>query len=255
MILYFSGTGNSQWAAEQLAKAQGEQLLSIADERKKSAEGFTYTLAEGEKLGVVFPVYAWAPPKLVLDFIRDMKLTGYRDNYTFAVCTCGEEAGQSMRLLQKALAKAGAQLHSTFSLVMPSNYLLGMDVDSKEVAQNKLLAAEQTIQHINTAIAQGQQVHEEKQGGAAFLKTAVIGSLFSAFAMNAKPFYTTAACTSCGHCARICPTENITLVGGKPQWSDRCTQCLGCINRCPVRAIEYGKGTAKKGRYHHPSCK
>ena len=25
-----------------------------------------------------------------------------------------------------------------------------------------------------------------------------------------------------------------------------CTQCLACINYCPVKAIQYGKGTDKK---------
>lgn len=31
-----------------------------------------------------------------------------------------------------------------------------------------------------------------------------------------------------------------------------CRQCLACINRCPVQAIQYGKGTVNRGRYTHP---
>ncbi|MDD5488961.1 MAG: hypothetical protein PHH49_08415 [Candidatus Omnitrophica bacterium] len=32
-------------------------------------------------------------------------------------------------------------------------------------------------------------------------------------------------------------------------------QCFACINWCPEAVIEYGKGTAGKGRYHHPDVK
>ncbi|MEG2492741.1 MAG: ferredoxin, partial [Rikenellaceae bacterium] len=28
-----------------------------------------------------------------------------------------------------------------------------------------------------------------------------------------------------------------------------------CIHRCPVQAIEWGKVTQTKGRYHHPELK
>lgn len=31
MIFYFSGTGNTRWAAERVAAATGERLISIAD--------------------------------------------------------------------------------------------------------------------------------------------------------------------------------------------------------------------------------
>lgn len=27
---------------------------------------------------------------------------------------------------------------------------------------------------------------------------------------------------------------------------------MACINYCPARAIQFGKHTAKRGRYHHP---
>ena len=40
---------------------------------------------------------------------------------------------------------------------------------------------------------------------------------------------------------------------GKPVWvKEKCTQCLGCIHRCPQYAITFGRGTAKNGQYRNP---
>ena len=54
----------------------------------------------------------------------------------------------------------------------------------------------------------------------------------------------------------ICPIDAIELQNGKPVWVKKhCTQCLGCINRCPVQAIEYGKDTPGRRRYVHPDLR
>ena len=81
MIFYFSGTGNSAWVARQLAEGQNEELLSIAMEIDRNK---AYKLKEGEKVGFVFPVYAWGPPKIVLRFIHQLKLD--KPGYLFSFC-------------------------------------------------------------------------------------------------------------------------------------------------------------------------
>ena len=54
MIFYFSGTGNTRWAAEQLAAATQERLLFIPDELNTPCE---YTLADDERIGFCFPIH------------------------------------------------------------------------------------------------------------------------------------------------------------------------------------------------------
>ena len=69
-----------------------------------------------------------------------------------------------------------------------------------------------------------------------------------------KKFYATNACTSCGLCEEICPSETIQLSSGKPEWiNDKCSHCSACINRCPTKAIQYGNATKKRGRYVNPN--
>ena len=71
MIFYFSGTGNSAWVARQLAEGQNEELLSIAMEIDRNK---AYKLKEGEKVGFVFPVYAWGPPQDSTSFYSSAKV-------------------------------------------------------------------------------------------------------------------------------------------------------------------------------------
>ena len=70
MIFYFSGVGNSAWVARKLASMLDDRVLSIAEEIRPDMD---YELAEDERVGFVFPVYGWEPPKIVLDFVRRMK--------------------------------------------------------------------------------------------------------------------------------------------------------------------------------------
>ncbi|MEI6132188.1 MAG: EFR1 family ferrodoxin [Bacillota bacterium] len=254
MIFYFSGTGNSYHAAREIAEAQGERLLSISKELDKSSDLLEYDVKEGETLGFVFPVYAWAPPKIVLDIVRKMKLTGAKP-YVFSVSTCGEEEGNTTQMLCKALSKKAITLDSAFSIVMPSNYLVGIDVESQEVVDKKLKEAQVKLIEINGIIRNREVgVFQLIRGKMPTLKSTVVNAFFNRFALNTKYFYTTDQCNGCGLCELHCPVHTIT-VNGKPKWGKRCTQCFGCINTCPKRAIQYMKGTENKGRYQHPDIK
>ena len=92
-------------------------------------------------------------------------------------------------------------------------------------------------------------------GSFPWIKTRGIYPLFVKYALRKQAFRTTESCNGCGKCARICPVQTISMVNKKPVWGKDCVQCLACIHRCPVRGIEYGKATERKGRYHHPDLK
>lgn len=250
MIFYFTGTGNSLYAASNIAEAQGDRVFSIAKLMDQHKDAYHYELGEKELLGFVFPVFAWAPPKMVLDFIKKLDITG--TPYIFSLCTCGDEEGNTSKVLRKALAKKGLSLDGLFTLRMPNNYILGFDVDPKDLESEKLKVAEQMLLEINKTIRQRRKnVNLTIPGRFPALKTALVNPMFNRFALNTRQFSADDTCTSCGICEQICPVHTIK-VEGKPVWGKACTQCLGCINRCPVHAIQYGKGTARKGRYYHP---
>lgn len=255
MIFYFSGTGNSFYAAHEIAHCHGEKLVSIGAEMSNKDNSFEYPIEDNEILGFVYPVYAWAPPQIVIDFIKKMKLIKGRSPYIFSVSTCGDEEGYTTKVLRKALERKGLKLDSGFTLIMPNNYILGFDVDSKDVEQEKLLRAEEELKQINTAVEKRQKgLFKLVPGKIPSLKTTLVNPLFNAFAIRTERFYATEACTGCGLCEKACSVKNIT-VQGTPRWGKQCTQCLACIHRCPVSAIQYGKSTIRKGRYVNPILK
>ena len=59
-----------------------------------------------------------------------------------------------------------------------------------------------------------------------------------------------ARCIGCGRCVELCPLNNVHLKNGKPVWGKNCTHCMACICYCPKEAIEYGKKSREKPRYH-----
>lgn len=253
MIFYFSGTGNSLQVAKNIGKHNDEKLISIASEMNNKKDDFKYTLKDNEVIGFVYPVYAWGPPKMVIDFIAKLKLDNYKDNYIFSVATCGENIGNTMKVLSTSLKKKNLKIDSGFSVSMPSNYIIMGDIDSKEKEEKKLLAAEETLKNINNVIKERKKdVFQIMKGPIPGILTCVVNPLFNKGAMNTKKFYANDKCTGCGICESVCNCKSIK-VQGKPKWGKECTQCLACIHLCPVSAIQYGKGTESKGRYKNPN--
>ena len=77
-----------------------------------------------------------------------------------------------------------------------------------------------------------------------------VNPLFYRFFVKANAFRAGSGCVGCGRCAEKCPMNNIRLQNGKPLWGGRCTHCMACIGYCPTEAIEYGKKSVGKPRYH-----
>lgn len=253
MIFYFSGTGNSLYAAQKISRDINERLISIAGETN-SGSSFEYSLAENEVIGFVYPVYAWRAPSMVVKFIRKMKFKNYRNNYIFSVCTCGDEEGYTTAILKKRLARKGFSLSSGFTVVMPNNYIISYDLDPRPVAEKKLAEAEEQFAEIIAAIGKREDgLYEIKIGPSPFWKSYIINPLFEKYALDPKKFFATDVCTGCGLCAEVCNTQNIT-VNDKPAWGSTCIKCLACIHRCPEEAIQYDNQTAGKGRYLNPNC-
>lgn len=235
MIFYFSGTGNSAWVARQLAHLTGDVACDI------TTLAHTPDVQKEEQVGFVFPVYAWGASEVMTNFASKLARP---QAFAFGVCTCGSEAGLTMKRFAKE-----CPLDSSYSLVMPNNYIIGSDTDSDAVIQEKIASARKALQQIAQEILHRQRVDRVHEGALAGVKSRMANFGFNRFARTTKPFFVTDRCNGCGTCARDCPASAISLKDGKPQWQAQCYQCMRCINACPTQAIQYGKSTEGRRRY------
>lgn len=254
MKFYFSGTGNSLYVAKSIGE-KDEEVIPIAKLMDTKDEVYEFILKENESIGFIYPIYAWGPPKMVVEFISKIKFINFNNNYIYAVATCGENIGNAMKIINKALTKHEMSLTSGFSVVMPNNYVIFGDIDSDDVAKEVLVKANNRIKEINEIIKSRESgVFDVIKGPMPGILTAIVNPLFTKQATSTKSFYANDNCTGCGICEKVC-NSNTIKVKGKPIWGKECTGCLACLHLCPTKAINYGKGTEKKGRYINPLIK
>jgi NAD-dependent dihydropyrimidine dehydrogenase PreA subunit len=271
MIFYFSGTGNTRWAAEQLATLTGERLFFIPQElgiddgetthESEAAEAATtdklvYRLDDGERIGFCFPVHGWQPPRLVRQFVSRLQIVASAGHYCYAVVTCGDSIGCTMELLQEDLSAVGLTLDSVFSLTMPESYvcLPFMYTDKPEREQEKINTSTKQLEQFTDLILQrkSNEVHTVK-GIAPWVMSHVIGAYFNTRMISDKKFTVDAdSCIHCGKCQQACPTGDLLFDGSLPTWqhNDSCTCCLACYHHCPRHAINYGSITRQRGQYY-----
>lgn len=245
MVFYFSGTGNSRYAAQRIAAALGDQLLSMNDRIKA---GDTSPVTTDERLVIVTPTYAWRIPRLVEDWLRRTEFPGARQ--TWFVMTCGGEIGNAVKYnhalcREKRLADMG-----TGQIVMPENYIAMFNAPRAEEARQIVAKAEPDIDNAVSVIVAGQAFPAPRGSLSDCFKSGPVNPIFYTVFVKAKAFAAGDACTGCGQCVRLCPTNNITIKNNRPVWGGNCTHCMACICRCPAEAIEYGKKSAGKPRYH-----
>ena len=130
MIFYFSGTGNSLYVAQKLHEADGEELIDMAGALKEKR--FKYEVAEGEKIGIVFPVYFYGLPTIAAEFIGQLVIESSANPFIYTVITCGGSIGSADKMLANLLKQNNLELNSAFSVEMPSNYVIMYDVPDNE---------------------------------------------------------------------------------------------------------------------------
>ncbi|MBR1401496.1 MAG: EFR1 family ferrodoxin [Prevotella sp.] len=254
MIFYFSGTGNTRWAATEIQQAVNEPMLNMADEIDGAC---SYTLNEGERIGFCFPVHGWRPPKLVREFIAKLKFSSDASrHFCWALCTAGDDIGQTMEYLNKDLNLRGLHATSVFSLIMPESYvgLPFMDVDSPEKEWTKKTTAARQLSDILPYIVDREPgITRTYKGRWPKTNSHVLGAAFVKYIVSDKLFRVKEdVCRQCGKCAAVCPVHDIQAgKGATPTWkhNGKCLTCFSCYHHCPVHAIEYGSRTKNKGQY------
>ncbi|MBQ0063690.1 MAG: EFR1 family ferrodoxin [Prevotella sp.] len=249
MIFYFSGAGNSRWAAETISVALGDTLCTIGD---KVLKGDTIDIKDGERIGIVCPVHGWMPPMIVRKFVSLLHAKG--KHYCFCVMTAGDSIGEAMHILKNDMEMVGLTLDAAFTLIMPESYVclpfFYTDKPLKEQCKIER-ATRDLIQYIED-IKKEKSVKHLKKGFFPIILTYVLGIPFNRMLITDKPFRVdTERCLHCGLCAKVCPVGNIVMRSDStPMWKrcGLCTNCMACYHHCPAHAINHWT-TKNKGQY------
>ena len=253
MIFYFSGTGNTKWAVEQIAAVTHETVIFIPDVLSGECH---FSVGADERIGFCFPVHGWRPPFIVRDFIHKLKIDNVKDNYCYALATCGDDIGLTFEYLNKDLATIGLHTDSVFSFIMPESYVgfPFMDVDNKFKRDAKKQDGAKTLQYIiKDIVDRKKDARKVNESHWPRINSNLIGSYFIRKMVVDTPFHVEEnRCVKCGICADVCPVNNIEGgLGYMPQWQHNglCTTCFACYHYCPHHAIEFGNKTKNKGQY------
>jgi ferredoxin len=247
-LYYFTGTGNTLAVARDLAAELGDTRLVPL--RRAMAPGGVVVSADA--VGIAFPVYFFDLPRIVRQFVKQLRFEG--DPYIFGIATCGERPGGALFALQSLLGEQGRTLSAGFALVMPENFLGPVDLtgdaprraEKYAAAKDRIPAIAAAIRSRAVSVPEGSDSRLLRAGGR------FVAALATSVYNTPRRLHATGACNRCGICGQVCPTRNITVMPGGVQFGNACTQCYACLHWCPAGAIEIGGRTTGKPRYHHP---
>ena len=189
MILYFSGTGNSKYAAQRIADGLGDTLCSM-NERIKA--GDTSPVETGS-------------------------------TQVWFVMTCGSEIGSADKYNRALCREKGLTCMGTAHLIMPENYIAMFNAPQPEEARQIAARAEPDIDRAIAAIREERAFPPTRCKLYDRFMSGPVNPIFYGCFVKDRAFTVSDACIGCGQCARLCPTNNITLREGKPVWGGDCT--------------------------------
>ena len=243
LIFYFSGTGNSFWAAKTIAKELGgAEIVSMGKHGQ-------YTVTEQyETIGFIYPNYYWGLPKKVIEFIENLNFNGNKKAYFYSIATYGGDAGNTIYQLYELLEKKhNIKLNNGQKIRMFSNYVVLYDMKENvdEITKKSNADLVPLIESIK---------HRKNNKVSGLTKVlAPVNSWFihKVSAMD-KEYNVNDRCTGCGICKEVCPVGNIAMQNSKPVFNHTCEQCVACIQFCPKKAINFKNQTQNRRRYTNP---
>lgn len=238
ILYYFSGTGNSLRAAIRIAESiGGAELVSVrCNVENASAEN-------ADVIGFVCPVYEWDMPGTMKKFAEKLKINP--NAYIFMVATYIAIHGKAFETMENILSLKKAHLHYGVALHCVASQCTAYPPFPPEKLMIPYM--EKRMNRI------GKEISERRNRSyptMAWLTRRLYPKLMTPYMEVEreydKGFYTNESCVGCEICAKICPTQNITMQGKHPVWNHLCHGCMACVAYCPMKAVQFQTPEAYK---------
>lgn len=233
--IYFSGTGNSKYAAELFCREydSGSAVYSIEDKEALTA------VRDEELILFAYPVQFSTVPKIVRDYVTDHREL-WKNKKVFVIATMGLFSGDGAGCLGRILQGCGAQVTGGLHLKMPDS-IADEKALKRPLEKNKELV-EQARQKIKASVKRLKDGEPTQEGLGLLYRLAGFFGQRAYFGHKTRRYSSglkvdTDRCIGCGLCEKLCPMDNITISEKKAVPGDRCTMCYRCINKCPGQAL------------------
>ena len=242
VIFCYSGTGNCLDLAKNIAKGIGG-----ADIVMMRAKPAVCDVSEAERVGFVFPCYGGGAPEDVLTYASYIRVNP--NAYTFGISQSAAYAGTGLSRLNHIIPlKYWRTVTHQCSCIWLFPHDLMFPKMNAEDAQKR---SEQLAAEIAGEILAGRVTEKDPPRNMLNVLEnrawpAIAEKKIAQFAVSSK-------CIGCGQCVKLCPRKNIWLENGRAVIGKSCSQCLGCLQYCPVSAISIGKITDQREHYHNPN--
>ncbi len=245
LILYFSGTGNTEYIARKISLLLNE--LDFKIEMHSIEENFQIQADQYDMLILGCPKYYEYP---ALNFVRFLKenLPGSKKIIpTFMFCTQAGSLKTNFNKIDKMLKEKNYCLTVSRSFAVANNMVIleSFSMTSEDKIQSNLNMAEEELKPLIADFIKGEMTKEEPTffyRTVSYLSGRLFTKLFPLFGVK---YSASDQCTGCGLCAQKCPSKNIVINNKKPEFHKQCIFCMRCINICPNQAI----------LYNHKQCK
>lgn len=262
LILYFSGTGNTEFIGKYIKKHLNCDMYEI--------ELFSLELFKKENISKYdilifgFPVYACDIPVFIQRYLEDIPITKTKSVFIF--CTKALSSGISIIHAIEIFKKAGYTPLGYADVKMPgSDGLAFLKKDSHMVFKiiNRDFSKIESVDNIINRIKEVTNALEDGDVKRFYLDidSNIFVRLCSSIMKNTFPvmerwikrkFWADKHCNKCKKCEKICPSNNIK-VNEKVSFGNNCYLCMRCVHQCPKEAIQIGRKTIGKFRWRGPN--
>ena len=232
LIVYFSGTGNTQAIARGYERAiikAGHSVVTSSIENLQEIPEHDFLIVGG-------PIYAGNMPDKLINWIRKkIPLIDSNKRAIVFSTSAGLLNANGVKSIGKKLIKKGYTLVDAHTFEMPRNFYIDKYDPTPEVIQKQQFenAAADILKSVSKM-----NLNNIFDMNESVIMIDLLADVFRLMAKSlGKSYQITDQCIGCGKCEKNCPQHNIDF--RKKLYSNKCMMCTRCIHTCPVNAIAY----------------
>jgi len=252
VIFYFSGTGNTELIAEEIAKRLQAKSHSIELISIEELEKIKRASLENKIVGFGFPVYKLTYPDIFDRVLPEISNIAEKSK-CFVFSTYTRFAANALYDFSRRLDQSKFEVIAEGCFKAPSCGISARrneeDYDYESVMFFENNIAEKLDAFVNSILSGNSTAPKQKYSLINELKKVIAKDI--EITKYPRINIDNSKCTCCGVCAKKCPDKNLIKTETQIDIIDSsgCLHCLRCINHCPANAITFGELTVGDNQY------